>query len=183
MSLHCFHTVDILSSVGLRELNISELNASLHDVACRNQTSFNLSSPLSLATIGMKWRVIEADFPMKFSMHIAFDGSDYSGTLLSIGDGQISIAYSSTLDNSSSSILISLPGIEPFSVLISRQSEECRSLGVSIQNTRLEIVDECVTTTMHLPKTPDELDLSGSGSVVEIFDEPTIVSAMTIIML
>ena len=177
MTFHVHFTVDVLSSVGLREDDISNLNATVVEGPSGSQ-AFALTGPLSAPTTGPAWEAIQTEFPSSFSVFVVFDSSMYSGTIFLLGEDQLRIS----VDNGTGVqiLLIALPGVnETVEVEIPPPPDGFTfcSFGVAVQQMTVTVVLDGSESITELPNLPKSLNLS--MSTVQIFDEGTVVCFYT----
>ena len=133
------------------------------------------AAPLSGNTNSTEWRQINSDFPVGFAVHVRADFDDYSGDLVSLGDGQLQLSLedtglflhnlSVTVPGITSPLFLALPTADPPGSL--------QSLGVSVQSKLLSIIVDChIITSVWLADVPQHFEFSTAQALFP----PTVVS-------
>ena len=176
--------VDVLNSVGLRDGDIAEDGAVLVDGPSGEMDAFLLSRQLSAPTNSTDWDVVNSDFPREFALYVEFNASQYSGSIVAINRGMAD-EFNVALDTSSSAqmLIITLPGLDPVEIIVPPQMRSMFQIfGFKLENTILTVYVNCsLITILRLPASPQQLPISNS-SVVEIFEQPTTVSWLHLLL-
>ena len=136
------------------------------------------SQPLTDVTNTPEWQQIGTDFPIGFSMYTKAMLDSFTGTVISLNNGDLRVSIES-LNGTASSLQIltmDLPGLEPIKVAIPgpEDSSMLQSMGIALQSKLLTVVVNCtIVTSAWLSSMPQSLTLSS----VEALNPPTTVSS------
>ena len=132
------------------------------------------SSLIDIAS-NSEWMQITKDFPIGFAVYVEAEFADYSGSLLSLNDGELRIALESFGGPSSALqiLTVTLPGQIPLRAAIPSARGQFQSIGVSVERKLLSVVVDCsIVSSVWLSSMPQSLNIS----LVESLDPPTLVS-------
>jgi len=163
--------------VGLRDGDIAEDGAVLVDGPGGEMDAFLLSRQLSAPANSTDWDSLNSDFPREFALYVAFNASQYTGSIVAINRG-LANEFNVALDTSSSdqTLIITLPGLEPVEIIVPSQMRSMFQIfGFKLESTVVTVYVNCsLVTILRLPTLPQQLPIS-TTSVVEIFEQPTTV--------
>lgn len=131
-------------------------------------------SPLTVNVNTTDWQQISSDFPTGFALYFHVVLEDYSGSILSLNDGELYVA----LESSASALKIltvALPGETPLRAAIpsTDMPGALQSIGISVQSKLLSILVDCyLINSVWLADIPTVIDIS----TVEALNPPTTVS-------
>lgn len=179
---HNTTAVDILNAVGLRDGNVEEAGASLALGPNGLLDAYALTEELAAPTTGREWEFIRADFDTQFGIYLTFDALGYTGSIISIGDEDLSNFVLSL--NSSAEVIdetqilrILLPNYSLYyDIEIPSQGDSgFQSIGIALEDERLIIVVNCTVVDI-VPVEFAVGNLPNASVDVAIFSEPTTVS-------
>ena len=171
-----------MNAVGLRDGNIEEAGASLALGPNGILDAYALTEELAAPTTGREWELIRADFDTQFGIYLTFDSLGYTGSIVSIGDEDLSKFVLSL--NSSAEVIdetqllrILLPNYSlHYDVEIPSQGDSgFQSIGIALEEQRLVIVVNCTVVDI-VPVDFAVGNLPNTSVDIAIFSEPTTVS-------
>lgn len=170
--------------MGLRDGDIAEDGAVLVDGPGGEMDAFLLSRQLSAPANSTDWDSLNSDFPREFALYVAFNASQYTGSIVAINRG-LANEFNVALDTSSSdqTLIITLPGLEPVEIIVPSQMRSMFQIfGFKLESTVVTVYVNCsLVTILRLPTLPQQLPIS-TTSVVEIFEQPTTVRCLQIVV-
>ena len=130
-------------------------------------------SSLLAPTDTEEWTQISADFPIGFAFYSEVALNQYTGTLATINNGELSISIEST-DSLFTTMTVDLPGDAPrFAAIPSADMPtSLQSIGISVETKLLSVIVDChVINSVWLANMPTHFNFS----VVQALNPPTIV--------
>ena len=171
-----------MNAVGLRDGNIEEAGASLAFGPNGLLDAYALTEELAAPTTGREWELIRADFDTQFGIYLTFDALGYTGSIVSIGDEDLSKFVLSL--NSSAEVIdetqllrVLLPNYSlHYDIEIPSQGDSgFQSIGIALEEQRLVIVVNCTVVDI-VPVDFAIGNLPNASADIAIFSEPTTVS-------
>ena len=179
-----YTAVDVLNAVGLQDGDIEEAGASLAFGPNGVLDAYALTEELAAPTTEREWELIREDFDTQFGIYLTFDALGYTGSIVSIGDKDLSKFVLSL--NSSAEVIdeiqllsILLPNYSLYyDVEIPSQGDSgFQSIGIALEEQRLVIVVNCTVVDI-VPVDFAVGNLPNANADIAIFSEPTTVSFM-----
>ena len=122
-------------------------------------------SPLMDNTTSLAWQQISSDFPVGFAIYTQAVLDDYTGSIVSLNNGELYIALESfgTSDSTLQILTIALPGKIPLRAPIPSADVPAtlQTIGVSIQSKLLTVIVNCsLINAVWLANLPNSVDFS-----------------------
>lgn len=176
------YLVDLLDSVGLRNVVVSPSDAVSVNGPSSKPDAFQLQRQLSAPTSGKQWELIAAQLPTQFGFYASFNALMFEGSIVSLvntvdNSELLVISYSSQDSVGTDTLVITIPGNNPVSFEVPSATTDLpfHDIGIELDGSFLIVTLNCVILNFtSLEEDPLPLSLS-DDVVVNVFENQAIV--------